>query len=79
MSHCRIETLFFDPAGQPAPAPAGIVVDGNLFSPRLAAGGGYFVVSFDASNCDPTRCDYTFPNGAYAQRYRIPRPRPSGE
>ena len=75
----KIGTLFFDPAGRPAPAPAAIVAGGNLMRPWLAAGGGSFVVAFDATNCHAAGCGGAFPNGAYARRYRIPRQRPSGE
>lgn len=77
--NCRIETLFFDPAGQRALAPHSVVANSNLMRAWLAAGGSSFVVSFDASSCHAAGCQSTFPNGAYAQRYRIPRPRPSGE
>lgn len=73
VSNCKIDTLFFDPEGQPDAEPDSIVADGNLLAPAVAAGGGSFVVSFDTTNCDSQRCDYTLPTGAYAWRYRVPR------
>ncbi|MEP7010081.1 MAG: hypothetical protein ABJC13_07145 [Acidobacteriota bacterium] len=71
---CKIDTLFFDPSGKASPALSRITEDGDLLEPMVTAGGGFFVVSYDSTNCDAARCDYTFPTGAYALRYRIRRP-----
>ena len=76
VSGCKIQTLFFDPSGQRALAPTVIEADGNLLSPVVAAGPGSFLVAFDTTNCDSTRCDYTLPTGVYGWRYRVPRHRP---
>jgi hypothetical protein len=75
-SGCKIQTLFFDPSGQRAPAPNVIEADANLLGPVVAAGPGSFLVAFDTTNCDSTRCDYTLPTGVYGWRYRVPRQRP---
>lgn len=71
---CKVETLFFDPTGRAAPAPQRLTADADFMAPAVTAGGGLFVVTYESINCDAARCDYTFPLGAYAWRYLIPRP-----